>query len=178
VELKALCNYTVQPDSCPAGALCFNDSFCSCDERYTKQEGFWCTPHVGRVNGRCQLGEEKCSVPGAECPEGSTTCVCQTGMGVDFHTFTCTGVPETKPEEKPNYVVIFFLWVSGIALLIILLTIMAYVYRVSAVQRRDCVMEEMAERRADIVALQDQVHELIELEELVKSGGKRSTSIF
>jgi hypothetical protein len=57
LELKALCNYTVQPDSCPAGSVCINDSICSCDERYTKEEGFWCAPHTGRVNGKCLLGE-------------------------------------------------------------------------------------------------------------------------
>jgi hypothetical protein len=133
---------------------------------------------VGRVNGQCQLGEEKCSVPGAECPEGSATCVCPYDMGVDFHTFTCTGASAMKPEEKPNYVVVFFLWLSGIVLLIILLIVMAYVYRVSAVQKRNHVMEEMAERRTQIIALQDQVHDLLELEEIVRGGhfGK-STSV-
>jgi hypothetical protein len=63
-------------------------------------------------------------------------------------------------------------------LLIILLIVMAYVYRVSAVQKRDHVMEEFAERRAQIVELQDQVHELLDLEETVRSGAARSTSIF
>jgi hypothetical protein len=110
LELKALCNYTVQPDSCPAGALCINDAICTCDERYTKQEGFWCSPHAGRVNGPCLLGEEKCSVPGAECPEGFAICVCQKGLGTDFQTFSCTGYSPPQPIERTNYGKIVRIW--------------------------------------------------------------------
>jgi hypothetical protein len=102
LALKASCNYTVQPDSCLAGALCINDSVCTCDERYTTDGGFACIPFVGRVNERCLLVEDKCSVPGAECRDGSSFCLCSEGFGVDYHTFTCTGVPVTQAEEKTN----------------------------------------------------------------------------
>jgi nitric oxide reductase large subunit len=106
--------------------------------------------------------------------------LCPEGYGVDYHTFTCTGVPENPAEEKPNYAVIVSLWITGIVLLIILLIVMAYVYRVSATQKKDHVMEEMAERRAQIIVLQDQVHELEVEEEIVRSGSSRlrqSTSL-
>jgi hypothetical protein len=96
--LKAICNYTTQPDSCPAGSVCINDSVCTCDERFSKEEGFRCAPHVGRVTGGCLLGDEKCAVLGAECPEGLSVCLCQKGLGTDFKTFSCTGV--SKPQRQ------------------------------------------------------------------------------
>jgi ABC-type anion transport system duplicated permease subunit len=131
---------------------------------------FGCTPLVGRVNGRCLLGEEKCSVPGAECPDGSTVCSCKQGFGVNFHTFTCTGVTSSAVAEEPvNYVALFFVWVSIIALLIVLLIVTAYVYRVSAVHKKCDVMAEFAERRSQIIELQDQVHTLLEEEQVVRT---------
>jgi hypothetical protein len=99
-------------------------------------------------------------VPGAECPEGSAICVCKIeGLGIDFHTFTCTGVSSHHAEK--NYVVLVSIWLSAIALLALLLTIVAYIYRRSAVEKKDVVMEEYAERRAKIVQLQDLVHEFL-----------------
>jgi hypothetical protein len=135
---------------------------------YTKDSGFGCLPFAGRVNGRCLLGEQKCSVPGAECPEGSAFCTCKEGFGVDYRTFTCTGVRETKAEEDVSWIVVVATWLGIIVLLIIVLSVLAYIYRLSALHKKDDLLEEFAERRARIVELQDQVHML----EILEMGGK------
>jgi hypothetical protein len=116
------------------------------------------------------LGNEKCAVLGAECPEGSSVCLCQKGLGTDFQTFSCTGVSKPQGNERTNYGKLVLIWLSLLALLLALMTCLAFAYRRRGKQKKDDVMTEFQERREQLHEVEDSVFKLVSLEETFRVG--------